>query len=82
MAFRYKLCNLTTITGITPTCWHHDCYYMKPKKTHDPQTRLTKQRPLTLLQEATRKITVSIQRRRMVSTWNKLGLIDRDHTLT
>jgi hypothetical protein len=70
-----KLCNITTITGITPTCWHHGCYYMIPKKSNDP--RLTKQRPLTL-QEATRKITVGIQRRRMVSTWNKLGLIDSD----
>jgi hypothetical protein len=48
-----KLCNLTIITGVTPTCWHHDCYYMIPKKTNDP--RLTKQRPLTL-QETTRKI--------------------------
>jgi hypothetical protein len=70
-----KLCNLTIITGITPTCWHHDCYYMIAKKSTDP--RLTKQRPLTL-QETTRKITASTQRRRMVSTWNKLGSIDSD----
>jgi hypothetical protein len=41
-----KLCNLTIITGVTPTCWHHDCYYMIPKKSNDP--RLTKQRPLAL----------------------------------
>jgi hypothetical protein len=40
-----KLCNLTTTTGVTPTCWHHDCHYMLPKKPNDP--RLTKQRPLT-----------------------------------
>jgi hypothetical protein len=70
-----RLCNLTITTGICPTAWHNDCYYLIPKKTTD--SRLIKQRPLTL-QETLRKITVSIRRRKMVKVWEKFGLIDDD----
>ena len=48
---------------------------MIPKKEVDD--RITKQRPLKL-QETLRKVTVCVQRKRMVRVWRRLGLLSTD----